>query len=272
MHPASRAAYATSTERVEEVAARADLDDVRRLAGDLLAVVHVVARESTLRRAVTDPALPGDSRATLLTGLLGDRIAPVSADVLGTAIRAHWAAPSDFVNGLESLAVTAWLVLAERTGALDDVEDELFRFGRIIDREPALRAALADPSAPVESRTTLLDTLLSGRAGEVTLALVAEAVLHPRGRTLDRVLSDYVDAAAARRERLVALVRVAAELTDAQRERLAAALAGVYGHQVHLNVETDPTVIGGISVRVGGEVYDATVLHRLAEARRRLAG
>lgn len=46
----------------------------------------------------------------------------------------------------------------------------------------------------------------------------------------------------------------------------------MYGHEVGLNVEIDPTVVGGLSVRVGDEVVDLTVASRLDEARRRLAG
>ena len=61
-------------------------------------------------------------------------------------------------------------------------------------------------------------------------------------------------------------------LTEAQRQRLGAALARTYGREVRLNIDVDPTVIGGLRVQIGGELFDGTMLGRLDEARRRLAG
>ena len=65
---------------------------------------------------------------------------------------------------------------------------------------------------------------------------------------------------------------MASALTQQQQQRLAAALADLYGHQVHLNVVLDPQVMGGMSVQVGDEFIDASVASRLAALRRRLAG
>ena len=70
----------------------------------------------------------------------------------------------------------------------------------------------------------------------------------------------------------MAHVRSVTDLTAEQRDRLTAALSRLYGRSVALNVEIDATVLGGLAVRLGDEVVDATVLARLDEARRRLAG
>ncbi len=68
------------------------------------------------------------------------------------------------------------------------------------------------------------------------------------------------------------MVTAAVPLSDQQKQRLGAALAKLYGRQVHLNLDVDPEVLGGIRVRVGDEVIDGTVASRLDEAARRLAG
>jgi F-type H+-transporting ATPase subunit delta len=78
--------------------------------------------------------------------------------------------------------------------------------------------------------------------------------------------------AARRREQLVARVIVALPLDEAHRERLSQALQRMYGRHVHLNVDVDPEVLGGIRVEIGDEVLDGTVARRLDDARRRLAG
>ena len=78
--------------------------------------------------------------------------------------------------------------------------------------------------------------------------------------------------AAHRREQLIAVVRVATELSAAQRQRLLAALTAAYGQGIHLNVVHDPAVVGGVSVQIGDELIDGTAASRLADVRRRLAG
>ena len=70
---------------------------------------------------------------------------------------------------------------------------------------------------------------------------------------------------------LLAVVRVATELTAAQRRRLADVLTNAYGQGIHLNVVHDPAVVGGMSVQIGDELVDGTAASRLAAVRRRLA-
>jgi F-type H+-transporting ATPase subunit delta len=69
----------------------------------------------------------------------------------------------------------------------------------------------------------------------------------------------------------VAEVHVAIALTESQRGRLKAALAASYGRDVHLNIVLDPKVVGGLSVKIAGELIDGTTASRLAGLRRRLA-
>ena len=272
MRGVSRTSLAELTERLESRLGDATAADVTRLADELFAVVHLLAAEGSLRRALSDPALEAEQKGRLVGALLGAQVSELSLGTLRAAVAARWSRPGDLVDALDSLAVQALFAITERAGALDDVEDELFRFGRVVDREPALRAALSNPALPAERKDALLDALLSARARDATRRLVREIVLYPRGRTIDRALEEYGRAAAARRDRLVARVRTAVPLTSEQADRLAAALRAAYGRAVHLNIELDPGVIGGISVRVGDEVIDGTVAHRLTEARRRLAG
>ena len=157
-------------------------------------------------------------------------------------------------------------------GGLDDLEDGLFRFGRVVAGQPDLRAALADSSLPAERKQALLNALLDGKVTPVTLRLISQMVVHPRGRSLTAALDLCAGIAAQRREQLIAEVRSAVELSATQRRQLADALAASYGHQVHLNVVIDPSVVGGISVRIGDELIDGTVASRLAAVRRKLAG
>ena len=238
----------------------------------LYAVAALLDRQPALRRALTDPASAAGGRQQLVDALLGSQLDPAPLRVMRELVAASWHSPADLREAVETLAAQATLVGAEADGVLDDVEDELFRFARLLGREPALRAALTDPGLPDGRKVDVLHALLGERARPATQRLVEVVVTRPRGRSLETALEELSRLAAARRQRLVAEVRVARPLDDAQVERLSSVLARIYGRQVQLQVDVDPSVLGGVQVRVGDEVLDGTVARRLQDARRGLGG
>jgi F-type H+-transporting ATPase subunit delta len=268
---ATRQSNAAARERLESLTDNTSVD-VQALAEELAAVTALLDREVSLRRILTDPAQPGEAKAQLAQRLLTGKVGGETLDLVAGMVRSRWSTSRDLVDAVEELSSLAEAVGADRSGALDDVEDELFRTARIVASNPALRAALGDPTAPGTAKADLVRALLDGRADPVTVRLVARLVTLPRGRSLEAGIDALSKLAAARRGRVVAVVTVAAPLSDRQKQRLGAALSKLYGRQVHLNLDVDPEVLGGVSVRVGDEVIEGTVASRLEEATRRLAG
>jgi F-type H+-transporting ATPase subunit delta len=271
MNGASRGALAAGREQLDALTDNTSVDPVR-LAGDLAAVTALLQREGTLRRALSDPSKTGQAKADLAQRLLGAQIGADSLDLLAGLVRARWSQPRDLVDSLEELADTADLIAAQRAGALDDVEDELFRFGRILSGSSELRSALANQVADGRAKAGLLHGLLGGRVDPVTERLVTRLVTAPRGRSLESGIEYLSKLAAARRNRMVAEVTSATPLSDQQKQRLGNALARIYGRQVHLNLDVDPEVLGGVRVRIGDEVINGAIADRLEEAARRMAG
>jgi len=269
MQGASRESLVSLRETLRDNVAQGGAD-ARRLSDELFAVVTLLAGQGSLRRALSDPGLGADAKQRLVDNLLTGKIADSSLSIVRLTARSRWSEPRDVVDALEAVAVDAALARAEADGQLDEVEDELFRIQRIIDGEPALRAALTDRNLPADRKRDLVHRLLDGKAAPVTVALVERAVLHPRGRTIERVLDEFTAFAAQRRERLIARVTSAVPLSEAQQDQLAAALAREFGHEVRLQLVIDPTIVGGITVRVGDELLDASVLRQLDTARRQL--
>ncbi|MFI1199546.1 F0F1 ATP synthase subunit delta [Streptomyces sp. BHT-5-2] len=271
MNGASREALASAREQFNALTDNTSVD-AANLAEELAAVTALLDREVSLRRVLTDPAQPAEARAELARRLLGGQVGEAALDLVTGMVRARWSRSRDLPDAIEELAYSADLVAAQRDGRLDDVEDELFRFGRIIASSAELRRALTDRSATVSAKTELLHTLLGGRANPVTERLVIRLVAQPRGRSLEAGLDALSKLAAARRDRMVAVVTSAVPLSDGQRQRLGAALAALYGRQIHLNLDVDPEVLGGVQVRIGDEVINGTIADRLDEAARRMAG
>ncbi|GAA3375730.1 F0F1 ATP synthase subunit delta [Streptomyces sannanensis] len=271
MNGASREALAAARERLDALTDNTSVD-AAKLAEELAAVTALLDREVSLRRVLTDPAQAGEAKAELAGRLLGGQVGGETADLVSGMVRSRWSASRDLVDALEELASIAELTAAQRRGVLDDVEDEIFRFGRIVASSTELRAALTDRAATASAKAELVRSLLGGKANPVTERLVVRLVTHPRGRSLEAGLESLSKLAAARRDRMVAVVTSAVPLSDQQKQRLGAALAKLYGRDMHLNLDVDPEVLGGIQVRVGDEVIDGTIADRIAEANRRIAG
>ncbi len=269
MRGVSRASLAQAQERLEPLTA--EPADAERLGNELFAVAGLLSGQPALRRALGDPSRPARARAALATTLLSGKVSAAATELIGSIAADRWSSPGDLIAAIEQLAVEAVAAAAEHAGRLDDLEDDLFRFGRIVRGKLDLRDALTDPFAPAERKRRLVEELIAGKVTPEALLLITQAAVNPLGRSLDTSLEDYARLAAARRERLVAEVHVAVPLSAEQRGRLAAALAAAYGRQVHLNIVLDPRVAGGMSVEIGEELIDASVASRLAEARRRLA-
>ncbi|MFG2223512.1 F0F1 ATP synthase subunit delta [Streptomyces sp. NPDC048644] len=271
MNGASREALASAREQLDALTDNSSVD-AAKLAEELAAVTALLDREVSLRRVLTDPAQSGEARAELADRLLGGKIGGPAAELVAGMVRARWSGSRDLADAMEELSYSADLAAAQRAGQLDDVEDELFRFGRIVTSTGELRRALTDQSASVAAKTELLNTLLGGRANPVTGRIVVRLVGNPRGRSLEAGLDALSKLAAHRRGRMVAVVTSAVPLSEGQRARLGASLAKVYGRQVHLNLDVDPEIIGGIQVRIGDEVINGSIADRLDEAARRMAG
>lgn len=270
MNGASREALAAARERLDALT-DATSADAAQLAGELAAVTALLDREASLRRVLTDPARVGEAKAQLAQGLLGGHVGGPVVDLVSGMVRSRWSQSRDLADALEELANLADLTAAEKSGALDDVEDELFRFGRIVSSSTELRAALTDRGVSTPAKIELLHRLLGGRADVVTERLLARLVTAPRGRSLESGIESLSRLAAARRDRMVAVVTSAVPLSDAQKRRLGAALARLYGRQMHLNLDVDPEVLGGIRVQIGDEVINGSIADRLQDAGRRMA-
>ena len=269
MRGASRASLAEAKERLSEVL---DGDvDPGQLGDELFAVTGLLDAEAGLRRTLADPTRAAEAKAGLAATLLGGKVSAATLDVFSALVGERWSEPADLADATDQLAALAIIEQAGRGRAFDELEDELFRFGRLVNAEPELRIALSNPFFPAQRKRELLDALLGGKVTEPTMRLVTQSALQARGRTLDVSLEEYARLAAERRERLVAEVHVAVALTATQRRRLAAALAASYGRDIHLNIVLDPNVIGGLSVQIEGELIDGTMASRLAGLRRKLA-
>lgn len=269
MHGASAESVATLSELLS--AAVNDGADASQVADDLFAVAAVLHGQAGLRRVVTDVSLDADAKAGLVRQLFGDQLDDASLELVGKGATLRWAASRDLGDALEELGVVAVVKSADQDNRADQLEDELFGFGRLVTENPGLRDALSDPARSVDAKRALVRDLLEGKATPAAVRLAEQSVTGSH-RTVSAAVEEYQKVAADVHSQRVATVRVARELADQDRQRLAGVLEARYGRKVHLNILVDPDVVGGIRVEIGDDVIDGTVSSRLDDARRRLAG
>jgi F-type H+-transporting ATPase subunit delta len=272
MDPVSRQSYRAAVERLDSMTTGHRPVPLAGVADEILAVAALLAREPRLRRALADPARGGSDRAGLLVSLLGDKIGEDTRTLLTTLIGGHWSSSSELLTAVERLGIEALFASADAAGELVDVEDELFRFGQIVDANQDLAAALGTSTAPPSERARLAGDLLRGKVHPLTVRLVEVAIAGFGGRNFAGSLSRLVELSADRRDREVAYVTVTSALSESEADRLSARLAQMYGREVALKVSVDPQIIGGMSVRVQSDLYDGTVARRLNAARADLTG
>ena len=246
--------------------------DLTGLADELFAVARLLDGQLTLRRSLSDPAGKPEERAALANRLFASRLSPAALDLVENVARQRWSRPPDLVEAFMALATEASLDAAEVRGELDDVEDELFRFGRIVSSDRELARILSDRKASAEGKAALLDRLLSAKVSPVTEQLVRNVLTGPHVGHAENAIERLSEVASRRRGQSVARVTTAVALTPEQEQRLTEVLGRIYGRTVGLQVTVDPSVLGGLIVQVGDEVIDGSIAHRLEVAGRRLVG
>ncbi|GAA2612602.1 F0F1 ATP synthase subunit delta [Paractinoplanes durhamensis] len=267
----SQQAYHKAVAKLESETGTATAAQLATVADEILSVAGLLRAQPRLRRALTDFSRSGTERGELLRSLLAGKLAEVTVITLTELVGGRFSRPSELLDATERLGVEVVLRSAEKAGSLAEVEDELFRFGQIVGGSAELAVTLSDPGAPTGRRVKLVADLLKDKAQSATVRLVEVALEGFGGRGFDSSLTRLIELTAAKRDREVAYVTVAKPLTDADEQALAAKLAELYGRPVSLKVDVDPSIIGGVSVQVGADLYDGTILRRLNAARQAFA-
>jgi F-type H+-transporting ATPase subunit delta len=246
-----------------------DAQAASTLSSELFFIANVLGSNISVRRALTDPSRDAQAKGVFVKDLLASKVGAAALGLTTELAALRWSGAKDLVQVIEQLAIEAEASAANIAGELDRVEDEIFTAATAFASSSELRKALT--SDATNAKATLVAEILKGASGS-TVKLVSQLVNAWRGRSIESAFADYQWALAARRNRVIALVRVAAPISQAQLDRLTTSLTNKVGQPVRINIEIDPSVIGGVSVKFADEIVDGSVSNRLVGAARALAG
>ena len=266
----SRASVLALRKTLAEVVNKQSPAELAQFANDLFVILSVLSSSIGVRRALTDNARDASAKAELISNLFGKNISSAAQSLLASAAYLRWSSPGEIADAIENLAVEAESADADKNGELEKLENQLFDFARVLKANPDLRQALNTSADTDEGKLALLEAVIKGKYSSSTLNLLRKVVTLRRGRSIDATLAAYSHYVSSRKDRLVAHVKSAVELSSSQIEKLVAALTKQMGRPVHINLEIDPKVLGGISIRYADDVIDGTIVNRIAEAGRAL--
>jgi F-type H+-transporting ATPase subunit delta len=246
-----------------------DAQTASTLSAELFFVADVLGSNISVRRALTDTSRDVAAKGALIKDLLASKVGKATVGLLTELSALRWSGAKDLVQVIEQLAIEAEATAANISGELDRVENEMFVISSTVSNSSELRKAFKSDAHVAKAQ--LVAELLKN-ASSSTTKLVSQMVNAWRGRSIESAFADFQWALAARRNRVIALVRIAAPMSQAQQDRLEAALNKQVGQPVRMNIEIDPTVLGGVSVKFADEMVDGSVSNRLAGAARALAG
>ena len=266
----SRASVITLRKSLADNVSKQSATESSQFSTDLFTVLTVLSSSVGLRRALTDNSRDTASKTQLITDLFGKNIGDATKALVTQAAGLRWSNPSEIADAIENLAVESASAAADKSNELEQLENQLFDFAQVLIANPDFRQALNTTADSDEGKVSLVESVVNGKYAASTINLLKKVVLLRRGRNIDATLATYAHYVSNSRNRLVAHIKTAVELSPTQKSSLIAALTKQMGREVHVNIEIDPKVLGGISIRYADDVIDGTVVNRLAEASRAL--
>ncbi|TQO19044.1 ATP synthase F1 subcomplex delta subunit [Rhodoglobus vestalii] len=235
---------------------------------ELFEAGRVVGSSAQLRSALADPATAREDKSAIV-GSVFSSLSASTRTILSAIVGARWSNADDLLAGIEEIGIR---LIAQSAPAKLSIGDELFAFGTTVSSDSELELAVGSKLGSAESKSALVNELLTGKASEQAVVIIDQLVQQPRGRRIGELVSTAANIVADQAGQSVATITTAAPLTPVQLERLRVGLTKNYGRELKLNVRLDPSIIGGVRVQIGDEVIDGSIATKLNDLKIQLAG
>jgi F-type H+-transporting ATPase subunit delta len=159
--------------------------------------------------------------------------------------------------------------VAMRDGTVETWRTELDAAAELAEDERLART-LANPATPIETRTKAAEATFGVIVSRPVMNLIGLMLRRGRIDQLSRIAAEFRRLDDARQGITVATATSAAPLTPDEQTALMGRLEQMTGGRVRLDVQVDPSLLGGLIVRVGDRLIDGSVRGRLERLRNRL--
>jgi F-type H+-transporting ATPase subunit delta len=236
----------------------------------LIMMSRMIESNNTLARFLSTQTLSSKAKVDLLNEVFGKRVYNITVEKIAVElITDRWSKVDDLIDAFEKVAIEIAIQAAFLDGTLQQIENELFVYIETLKGDARLRDALSNEKAPIKARFGLIDSLLKGKANEVTLLLAkisTQSLNRFRYLLSISLIAGYV---AQKRKKIIVTITSPVIPSEKQIKELEDAMIRKYNHPVQLNVVVDSDVIGGIRLQVASDVIDGTIRTQIDNVKRR---
>ena len=174
-------------------------------------------------------------------------------------------ADKSITSGVATRYAHSLFELAREKGHVEAVEKDLNEFARLIDESDDLRRLVRSPVFSADDQLKAISAVVekAGLGGALTGNFLKVVARNRRLFALEGMIRAYRDLSAKARGEVTAEVTVAHELDEGQRDRLKSTLSEIAGKEVALDLSVDPSILGGMVVRLGSRQIDTSLRSRL---------
>jgi F-type H+-transporting ATPase subunit delta len=174
------------------------------------------------------------------------------------------AGENGIVSGMAGRYATALFELANESNAVDSVQADLKAFAALVASSPDLMRLVRSPVFSADEQAKAIDALLD-KAGISGIARNFLRVVAANRRlfAVDQIIRGFNAMVAQHKGEVTAEVTVAEPLNDARTNEIRDALKQVTGKDVQVDVTVDPSIIGGLKVKLGSRMVDASLRTKL---------
>jgi F-type H+-transporting ATPase subunit delta len=174
------------------------------------------------------------------------------------------ASEQPIASGMAGRYATALFDLAAESNAIDAVKADLDRFDALVAESADLRRLVRSPVfSTAEQLDALTAVLQRAGIGGIAASFLKLVTTNRRLFAVRDMIRAYRARVAQHKGEVTAEVTVAEQLSDRHVEALRAALKSVSGKDVGLDVKVDPSIIGGLVVKLGSRMVDTSLRTKL---------
>lgn len=174
---------------------------------------------------------------------------------------------------LSTRYAAALYALADEQGVLNETVDQMAGLGQLLSESQAFARLAANPILDAKQVTGPVDKVLEAQGFSALIRnFVGVVIVNRRLRDLGALVAGFAAYAAAKRGEVIATVASAHKLTDLQRVQLRARLTEAGYSSVRLDEHLDPSLLGGLTLKIGPKLYDTSLKSRLQRLQYSLKG
>ncbi|MCR5301487.1 MAG: ATP synthase F1 subunit delta [Lachnospiraceae bacterium] len=165
----------------------------------------------------------------------------------------------------------AIFMLAVEEGRVDELYSEVCELLRILKDNPELSEVMRHPGVDKNEKIAAIRNIFTGRVSAEVCGLLNQIVVNNRYEETDGILAKFIEEVKEYKKTGVAYVSTPVALSDAQKDNIRRKLLDTTDYvEMEMNYEIDPSLIGGMRIRIGDRVIDSSISTKLNELARQL--